>query len=154
MALRLGEILVGRGCISKEQLEQVLDIQREEGGRLGQVLIRMGLISEHQILEALSTQFDIPIIDLEKTQAGSILVGVVPLNLARRLLVLPLWERDGILTVALADPTRLQDLEEIRMITGYEIKPYLATVSAVTEGIDKPYNALRTLELQRFVEEL
>jgi type IV pilus assembly protein PilB len=154
MAPRLGEILVGRGCISEEQLKKALHIQQQEGGKLGSVLVRMGLISEQQIVEALSTQFDIPIIDLKKAQVGSIFMGLVPRSLARRLMVLPLWERDGVLTVALADPTRLQDLEEIRRITGCEVEPRLTTPSAVNEAIDKPFNSLRTPELQRIVQEL
>jgi type IV pilus assembly protein PilB len=155
MAQRIGEILVDRGYISKEQLIEALDVQQQRGGKLGNVIMQMGLISEQQIIDALSTQFGIPIIDLVKTQTGIIPTPIVPQNLARRLMVLPLWERNGILTIVITDPTRLRDLEEIRAITGCEIEPYLATASAVIDAMDRPYWTLQmSEEFQRLVEEL
>jgi type IV pilus assembly protein PilB len=152
MAIRLGEILVKMGRINEEQLAEALKVQTQEGGKLGQVLIRMGLISEQQILFALSKQFDIPVIDLEQVEVGENVTTLVPVTLARRLMIMPIRQDGGVLTIALGDPTRLHDLvKDVKLLTGCEIEPYLATESSVIEAIEKRYETSHAVEMQQFV---
>ena len=75
---------------------------------------------------ALSKQFGIPVIDLEKTEVSENVVKMVPLAVARRFTMIPIRESDGILTIAIADPTLVFDLKEVKLLTGCEIDPHLA----------------------------
>jgi len=156
MAIRLGELLVRLGRITEKQLLEALDLQKEEGGRLGQILIQMGLMSEKQIVCALSKQFGIPVIDLEKTEVSENVVKMVPLAVARRFTMIPIRESDGILTIAIADPTLVFDLKEVKLLTGCEIDPHLACESEINDAIEKQYETaeVEQPEVNQFVADL
>lgn len=102
---RLGSILRRDGVISAEQLEEALARHQESGHRLGEVLLSLGYASDSQIGRALAEQIEVPFVDLEEHPPGPLLLRRIPVEVARRLQVVPAAvDRRGRLVVAAANP--------------------------------------------------
>lgn len=146
---RLGDLLIEVGLITKEQLEDALIIQRSSGKKLGEVLNDEGIVSEKQIIEALEFQLGVPHIDISKTSIDVEAVKLIDESLAKRYLLIPLYKSGGTLTVAMSDPTNIFAMDDIRMSTGLEINPTIATKKDITGAIEQYYdteNAKKALE--------
>lgn len=87
--MRLGDLLISTGAISREQLEQALELQKGTKQRLGDVLIQNGFITEKSLIDALKIQLGIEFIDLTKVSLPIELAKFVPKNIARRFCVVP-----------------------------------------------------------------
>ncbi|MBW3606153.1 MAG: Flp pilus assembly complex ATPase component TadA [Actinobacteria bacterium] len=147
---RLGEVLVDEGTISSSQLAEVLENrQRSPGGRerLGETIVRVGLASEEDIARALAKQLGYEFI-LERLVAGPDAVAVVPGSLAERHNVLPLrYEPDGTLVLAMADPTDVVAVDDVRMATGARaLHVVVAPASAIRRGREQAYSLDRRAE--------
>lgn len=146
---RLGDLLIEVGLITKEQLEDALIIQRSSGKKLGEVLNDEGIVSEKQIIEALEFQLGVPHIDISKTSIDVEAVKLIDESLAKRYLLIPLYKSEKTLTVAMSDPTNIFAMDDIRMSTGLEINPTIATKKDITSAIEQYYdteNAKKALE--------
>ena len=146
---RLGDLLIEVGLISKEQLDQALKIQRTTGKKLGEVLNDERIVSEQQIIEALEFQLGVPHIDLSKTSIDVEAVKLIDESLAKRYLLVPISRTNTTLTVAMSDPTNIFAMDDIRMSTGLEINPTIATKKDITGAIEQYYdteNAKKALE--------
>jgi type IV pilus assembly protein PilB len=120
---RIGDLLIKEGLVSREQVQKALDEQRQSGTRVGYNLVKLGFIQENDLVRTLARQYKMPAVDLSKFEVDSKIVKLVPADLATKHLVLPL-KRDGrTLTVAMADPTNLGVLEDLKFITRYDIFP-------------------------------
>lgn len=151
MAYRLGELLVKKSLISEQQLNEALELQKQEGTRIGEILIKMGLVSENEILKTLSEQFGIPLIDMEHTKINENIINMIPVTTARRYSIIPVKKAGNILTIAIGDPTRAFDLKEISLITGCEIRAVLTTEELINDAIEQCYEASHTMELNKFM---
>ena len=154
MAFRLGELLVRMGHITQTQLDEALQQQKLEGGRLGEVLVRKGLITEAGILQALSSQFGIPLINLDETEIDESVISLIPLNTVRRYNIMPVRKKGRVLTIAIVDPTKIFDLKEIKLFTGYDIEPVLTSESGVQRAIEAYYETTHNLELKKLMDDL
>src|SRR3954471_17469011 len=125
-AERLGDLLVREGLISREQLEKALQEQRQNGTRVGYNLVKLGFIQETELTKMLARQFKMPAVDLTRFEVDPRIAKLIPSDLAIKHLVLPL-KRDGrTLTVAMADPTNLGVIDDLKFITRYDIFPVIA----------------------------
>jgi type IV pilus assembly protein PilB len=138
---RIGEVLVEQGLISQEQLDRGLEEQRQSGMRLGKCLVKLGYISEMKLVDILSAQLDIQHVVLENFTFIPHLVRVVPKEMAVKYRVIPLFEQDGVITVAMADPTNLRTVDHLKFKTGREIEPVIATEKSILAAIEKNYAA-------------
>src|SRR5690349_14352544 len=124
--LRIGELLLKEGLITKEQLDKALQEQRQNGTRVGYNLVKLGFIQELDLVKVLARQSKMPAVDLSKWEADPKIIKLIPSDLAIKNLVLPL-KRDGrTLTVAMADPTNFAVVEDLKFITRYDIMPVIA----------------------------
>ena len=138
---RIGDLLLKEGLISREQLQKALDEQRQNGTRVGYNLVKLGFIQENELTRCLARQFKMPAVDLSKFEVDPKIVKLVPADLALKNLVLPL-KRDGrTLTVAMADPTNLGVIEDLKFITRYDIFPVIAGEFTLRNVIEKHYEA-------------
>ena len=138
---RLGDLLVKEGLITKEQLEKALAEQKTSGSRVGYNLVKMGFIPEIELTKVLARQYKMPAVDLSKFEVDPRIVKLVPADLAVKHLVLPL-KRDGrTLTVAMADPTNLGVVEDLKFITRYDIFPVIAGEFTLKNAIEKHYES-------------
>lgn len=134
---QLGEILVDQGLISQEQLQEALDIHTSTGKLLGRVLIEQGSVKEADLVRALAEQVGLEFVDLADYQIDAASTALLPEQVARRYRALPIAERDGKLLVAMSDPANVYALDDIRIITGREVQPVVATASDVEQAIRK-----------------
>jgi type IV pilus assembly protein PilB len=136
---RLGDLLVREGLITREQLEKALQEQKQNGTRVGYNLVKLGFVHETELTKMLARQFKMPAVDLSRFEVDPKIVKLVPGDIAIKHLVLPL-KRDGrTLTVAMADPTNLAVLEDLKFITRYDIFPVIGGEFTLKTQIEKLY---------------
>src|SRR5918912_4337643 len=141
---RIGELLISEGLISREQLQRALDEQRASGTRVGYNLVKLGYIKETELTKMLARQYRMPAVDLTKFEVDPRIAKLIPSELAVKHLVLPL-KRDGrTLTVAMADPTNLGVIDDLKFITRYDIFPVIAGEYTLRNAIEKHYETVDT----------
>ena len=140
---RIGKLLVGAKLISEQQLREAVAIQKQKGGNhLSGTLVKMGLIEEDKLLSFLSQQYRIPAVNLNSYQfIDPAIIKLVPIELVKKHMVLPLKRVGSNLTVAMADPTNVFGLDDLKFRTNYSIQPVIASESALLEAIKKYYGA-------------
>jgi type IV pilus assembly protein PilB len=138
--------------ITEQQLIEALKVQKNEGGKLGEVIVKMNFITEKGILEALSDQFGIPQINLDQTEIDPDVIPLIPLNTIRRFHIMPIRNVNNMLTIAISDPTKAFDLKEIKLLTGLDIEPLLASENAIAKAIETHYETNHAAELKKFMD--
>lgn len=125
---QLGDILIANGVISVDQLQAALDEQRRTKKRLGEVLVETGVLFEDALFRALADQQDIEVVDLDLTPPDPMFARKVPENLARRIKALALSNTaDGKLKIAMANPSDVFAIDDLRAATGQRIMPVMAS---------------------------
>ncbi|WP_434478380.1 hypothetical protein [Gemmatimonas sp.] len=124
---RIGDLLLKEGLLTKETLAKALqELANNPGQRLGLTVVKMGLVPETDVVRMLARQFRMPAVDLSRFEVDTRLLKLIPAELASKHTVLPL-KRDGRqLTVAIADPTSMSVVDDLKFITRYDIIPVLA----------------------------
>jgi type IV pilus assembly protein PilB len=138
-AERIGELLVSEGLISRDQLAQALQEQRANGGRLGYTLVKLGLVEELTLTRLLARQYKIPAVDLTKSDIDPALVRLVPAEIAIQHLVLPLKREGRVLYVAMADPTNIRVIDDLKFRTRSDIYPVIAGEYTLRTMIERVY---------------
>ncbi|MCU1461983.1 MAG: type secretory pathway, ATPase PulE/Tfp pilus assembly pathway, ATPase PilB [Acidimicrobiales bacterium] len=134
---QLGALLVARGLLTREQLDAALLEHERTRMSLGRVLIEEGIVSEPDLVATLAAQIGLEYIDLEDYPTDAAAAGMIPSALARRYQALPIgWDGDR-LVVAMADPSNVFAVDDIRTITGAEVRTVVATRSGIAEAIDR-----------------
>jgi type IV pilus assembly protein PilB len=146
MSQRLGDLLVREKVITGEQLDQALKEQKQTGARLGSVLVKLGYVSEEDVTNFLSRQYGVPAINLSFFEIDNQVTKLIPYETARRYQILPLSRAGASLTIAMVDPTNVFAIDDIKFMTGLNIEPVVASENAITEAIEKTYNALSSSE--------
>ncbi len=132
----LGEILLERGLITKENLDQVLRVQAGGMRRVGYLLVKMKFISDVQLLDAISTQLGVPIVQVE-SEIRTEVRRLLPRHLCRRFTVLPLaLEENNVVRLAMVDPLDDIAIREVENFTGLVVRPVLANVNDIRRGIE------------------
>src|SRR5215218_1082766 len=134
---QLGQILIELGYIRTDQLEIALEEHRKTPKSLGRVLIDLGMIKESDLVRALAEQVGLEFVDLDDFAIDAMSTSLLPEALARRYKALPIGERDGKLLVAMSDPANVYALDDIRTITGRDVRPVVATANDVEQSIQK-----------------
>lgn len=137
---KLGEVLLERGVISPKQLEDALAYQRTHGGLLGQVLTQLGFASEEDIALALTAQYGFPYLPLENYELDDSMVRLIPEHVARQYCVIPIDRVGNALTVSMADPSNIQAIEDIEMLTHCVVQAFISTPSDVLKALERSYN--------------
>ena len=134
---QLGDILLEGGHVTPEQLAGAVEEQRRLGRSLGRVLVDLGVLTEGQLVAALATQIGLRFVDLSDYPVDGSAVSRVPDMVCRRHNALPISYEDGRLVVAMADPANVFAVDDIRSMTGLEVKPVVATKSDVIAAINR-----------------
>lgn len=138
---KLGDTLVASGAITPEQLDEALEEQKSSGGRLGEVLLKKGFVSESKIIDALSAQLGLQVFSLSRYRPMPEALRMVPESVARRLHAIPLsLEDDNTLLVAMSDPMDILAQDEIRMLTGMDIKVGIVAPSEIERNLERLYS--------------
>jgi type IV pilus assembly protein PilB len=136
----IGDLLVREGLITEEQLGRALSEQRSNGSRLGYTLVSMGFVSETDLTRVLARKYRVKAVDLSRIDTvDQRVVNLVKPEIAVRHLVLPLRRVGRTLTVAMANPTNLDAIDELRFSTGYDIEPVVAGEYSLKQAVEKHY---------------
>ena len=138
-AARLGEMLVKAKIISEDQLKQALEEQSKSGGRLGYNLAKLNILEETEIVSFLSKQYGVPSINLVEFEVDGGIIKLIPGKTAKKYQLVPISRTGGTLTLAMADPTNVFALDDIKFMTGYNVEPVVASETAIEEAIAKYY---------------
>ena len=111
--VRIGDLLVGKGEITEDQLKEALAAQKQSGQKLGRVLIEKGFVDEDRFLGFLSEQFEIPFINLREFSADPEVVARLPETYARRYRAVVLRDDGGELLVGMVDPMDIFAYDEL-----------------------------------------
>jgi type IV pilus assembly protein PilB len=132
----LGALLLDKGLVTEAQLDAALAEQEQSGKPLGRILIESGTISETDLVATLARQVGLEFVDLGEATVDPSVAGLVPESLARRYQAIPIIWDDNRLVVAMADPSNVFALDDIRAVVGAEIRTVVATASQIVEKID------------------
>ena len=136
---KLGEMLIEAGVLTESGLRQALNEQRRWGGTLGRTLVELKLVSEAELVRVLAQQLALPVVDVEKIDIHPTVLDLVPAELAKEHTLLPFSQPMKFLDVAMADPTNLGVIDELRIRTQLNIRPYLAGPKAIERALGKFY---------------
>ena len=137
---RLGELLVREKLISLAQLRQAQDEQQKSGHNLGYTLAKLGYISDTEITNFLSQQYRVPTVNLEEYEIDADILKLVARDQCEKHRVVPVSRAGSSLIVAMADPTNLNAIDDLKFLTGYNIEPVIASETAILACIEKYYN--------------
>jgi type IV pilus assembly protein PilB len=139
MAVRIGELLLKEKRITPGQLQEALNFQKAKGGKLSTALIEVGLVKEEDITTLLSKQYGVPSINLSEFQVDPAVLKIIPPDTAQKYLIVPLSRSGATLTIAMADPTNVFALDDVKFMTGYNVEPVVAAEAAVQDAIVRFY---------------
>jgi type IV pilus assembly protein PilB len=154
MSVRLGELLTKASLISQDQLKEALRVQKETSGKLGETLIKLGYVSEEDITECLSQQFGVPSINLQHFEIDGSVIKLISGDVARKYNILPVNKTGATITIAMADPTNVFAMDDIKFMTGYNVEPVVASELGIKAAIDSYYGTTSSLELKKVMEDL
>src|SRR6266550_6782569 len=134
---QLGTLLLERELITQEQLDAALQEQRETRKSLGRVLIDKGVVSETDLVATLAARIGLEFVDLVEYAVDPSAVALISDSLARRFQAIPIAWEEHRLVVAMADPSNVVAIDDIRTITGADVKTVVGTRSAILEAIER-----------------
>lgn len=140
--LRIGEILLDKGRITREQLEHALAEQKKQGAgakKIGGCLQDLGYVTEEEIYQALGAQFNLAVMRLDGIRIKPEVLDLVSESMARKFNMVPLFKVGEELTVAISDPANIQLMDLVRSKAGCDVIPVLAPYSDIAKVIDKYY---------------
>lgn len=131
MEPRIAEFLVRGGVVTREQLTQAQEKERDSGSSLVKELVRLGFTTEDNLTQFLAKQFGIERVEPNPSEIEDAVFNVVPQQLIQKHQLVPLKLLGSTLTIAMADPTDLVAINEIKFITGYGVRVVLASPSSI-----------------------
>ncbi len=138
---QLGRILLQRKLVTADELEDLLEQQRHQGVRLASAVADSGKVDSADLLSALSEQKGLPAVDLRRVVISLANLALVPVDIARQHLILPLVVKDDGLFLAMADPDSKRVIDELEFVTGKRIFPYVALHGVLRDVIEAAYAA-------------
>lgn len=154
MAGRLGDILVRDNRITEVQLRQAVEYQRSHGGKLGSALLSLGFATHEEITAALSFQYGVASVNLREYPVDRVAVKLIPMETALKHHVLPLGRKGAVLTLAIADPTNVFALDDVKFLTGLNIEPVLAPEPEIDDAVKNYYGTAEDEARQREIDDL
>ncbi|HEX2226882.1 MAG TPA: type IV-A pilus assembly ATPase PilB [Candidatus Binatia bacterium] len=142
MEPRFAELLVRGGIVTREQLSQAQEKERENGSSLTKELVKLGFATEDSLTEFLAKQFGIEKVELNPTDIDDATFNLVPAHLIQKHQIIPLKLLGSNLTVAMADPTELVAINEVKFITGYGVRVVAASPSAIKKTLEHRFGGV------------
>src|SRR5450432_1628233 len=138
---RLGELLVREKLISLQQLRQAQDEQKRTGQNLGATLAKLGYISDGEITNFLSSQYRVPAVNLEEYEIDQEVLKLVSRDVCDKHKIIPVSRAGSSLIMAMADPTNLHAIDDIKFLTGFNVEPVVASETAIQAAVEQYYQS-------------
>ncbi len=149
MPVKLGELLLKENMVTPQQLQEALGHQKMNGGKLGKAFVSLGYVRDEEITSLLSRQYGVPSINLDHFEVDPAIIKIIPSETSRKYQILPLSRSGATLTIAMADPTNVFAMDDIKFMTGYNVEPVVASETSLEEAIEKYYGSTRSLQLKQ-----
>ena len=137
---RLSQLLIKNNVINEKQLAEALERQKESGASLGRVLLEMGVVKENQLAEVIARELGLDYVDLLEYKINIQATTSIEESTAQRYTCIPIDFEEGRLVVAMADPTNIYALDDIRLSTGYEVKAVVSAREDIISAIQRYYH--------------
>jgi type IV pilus assembly protein PilB len=137
--LLIGEILIRRNRLNKDQVAHALELQKKENIFLGEILVKLGYIDERDIVVALIVQCGLPYIAINKYDIAPEILKYIPKEIAQLERVIPLERIGDILSVVMMNPLSEEKKARLESLTQSRIAPFIATKSEIEEAIARLY---------------
>lgn len=138
--LRIGDLLKEYGYVTDEQIEAAIAYQKEHKGlRIGNALTELGFVSENQVLEALAERLTMEVVDITNIDVDIDAVEKIPRPLAEKYEILAVKEQDGVLSIVVNDPMNFYGIEDIRQLTGMQLRILLSGREGLLKAIHYYY---------------
>ena len=154
MASNLGELLLREKLITAEQLKDALGYEKKNKVSTSSALVSLGYISEEEMAQALSRQMGYPYIDLSQFEVYPDVINLIPADIAKKHMIMPIHRIRSFLTMAMVDPTDLDIIENVRFRTSLSIQPVIASESGITDAINKYYGSSDALKVKEIIDEI
>jgi len=139
MAAKLGQLLIASNIITEEQLKEALNAQKKDGGRLGTNLVTLGFITEDKLVAFLSKQYGVPAINLTEYKIDQTILKLISADIAKKYLIMPVARVGATLTIAMADPSNVFAIDDVKFMTGYNVEVVVSSESAIINTISSYY---------------
>jgi type IV pilus assembly protein PilB len=139
MSSRLGELLVKRGLINQTQLARAVSLEAEESTPLCEALVRLNVFGEADLTALLQREYRLPLVDPTAMEIPSEVLRLIPPNLIRKHHLMPISLTGSTLTIAMSDPSNFVAINEVKFLTGYDVKVAVATVRSMSAAIEQNY---------------
>jgi type IV pilus assembly protein PilB len=149
MPVKLGELLLKENMVTPQQLQEALGHQKMNGGKLGKAFVSLGYVRDEEITSLLSRQYGVPSINLDHFEVDPAIIKIIPSETSRKYQILPLSRSGATLTIAMADPTNVFAMDDIKFMTGYNVEPVVASETSLEDAIEKYYGSSRSLTLKQ-----
>ena len=143
---KLGKLLISARLINEEQLQKAIFTQKKEGGKLGSILVKLGFMEESKLLAFLSQQYKLPFVDPARLEIDPAVIKLVPSELVQKHHVIPIKRTGSTLSVAMADPSDVFAIDDIKFMTSYDVAPVLASEGAIIAAINQHYDSSMQLQ--------
>jgi type IV pilus assembly protein PilB len=152
---RLGELLLRDHMISADQLHRAQEESKRSGERLSHSLLKLGVIQEEDLTQFLSRQYGVPAINLAEFDIEPEIIALVPKDVAQRHRTIPVNRAGSSLIVAMADPSNITAIDDLKFVTGYNIEVVVASEVAITTALQKYFEQQQPkMNLQEVMDEL
>jgi len=149
---KLGSELVESGLITQSQLNEAQKYIEESGGHLGEALLELGYVNMDKLNEFIAERLNIPYVDLGQYDIDLVTASLIDEETARKYKIIPLFEIENVVTVAMADPLNVFAIENLRGLTNKSVEPVLASEESILTAIDSFWGIKS--QIGGFIEEL
>ena len=136
---RIGEVLLDRGVIDQQELQKALAHQKQHGGLIGTALVQLNIATEEEIALALTAQYGFPYLPLDNYELDDGLMATIPEQVARQYCLIPIDRIGNALTLAMADPSNVQAIEDVELSTKCVVQAFVSTPTDIYKAIDRYY---------------
>jgi len=150
----IAEMLLEEGLITPRQLEKAIEQQKNSNESLEKIIIGLGYVTEKEVTEVIGKEMGVPFIDLDEVEIDPELARAIPEHLAQRYKVIPVGQENNKLALAMVDPLNVFAIDDIRLITGFDIEPMIATEESILRAINKQFGVTDLAEVHETVQDI
>jgi type IV pilus assembly protein PilB len=153
--MQLGQLLLARGVVTAEQIEQALTEQKDKGHRklLGELLVEMGFCTENQIASALAQGYGVPYAQVTPKICDPKVIEILPREFLEEYIVLPLFKVNNVLTIAVSEPTNVFLIDEIERISGCKVQIVCSTSKDIKATLQTYLPAANVFVIDDIIDE-
>lgn len=150
----LAELLIEEGLITEKQLQRAQETNKRTNEPISKILVSIGFVNDKDITEVIGKQMGVSFIDLDNYELDSELSRSIPEHLAQRYKIIPVAQKDNKLTLAMVDPLNVIAIDDIRLITGFDIEPVIATEESILKAINRQFGVTDLAEVESTVKDI